>query len=163
MPFSIRPFRRFPIHCSVTYNAGLFLKLLRASCLGFGSLITLLVLSSGPAYAEWVGLAHTEGVDGFTVYVDLDTIRHKGEPVKIWALRDYKTIRTGAGGLYLSGKDQREYNCAEERTRVLAFTEFSGNMGNGNVVHSNSVEGKWEPVIPGSIDQGLWKLACAKQ
>lgn len=23
MPFSIRPFRRFPVHCSVTYNAGL--------------------------------------------------------------------------------------------------------------------------------------------
>ncbi len=21
MPFSIRPFRRFPVHCSVTYNA----------------------------------------------------------------------------------------------------------------------------------------------
>jgi hypothetical protein len=24
MPFSIRPFRRFPVQCSVTYNAGLF-------------------------------------------------------------------------------------------------------------------------------------------
>lgn len=25
MPFSIRPFRRFPVQCSVTYNAGPFL------------------------------------------------------------------------------------------------------------------------------------------
>jgi PilZ domain len=24
MPFSIRPFRRFPVHCSVSYNAGPF-------------------------------------------------------------------------------------------------------------------------------------------
>ena len=24
MPFSIRPFRRFPVHCAVTYNAGQF-------------------------------------------------------------------------------------------------------------------------------------------
>jgi hypothetical protein len=24
MPFSIRPFRRFPLHCSVSYNAGPF-------------------------------------------------------------------------------------------------------------------------------------------
>ena len=24
MPFSIRPFRRFPVHCAVTYNAGPF-------------------------------------------------------------------------------------------------------------------------------------------
>ena len=24
MPFSIRPYRRFPVHCAVTYHAGLF-------------------------------------------------------------------------------------------------------------------------------------------
>jgi hypothetical protein len=24
MPFAFRPFRRFPVHCSVTYHAGLF-------------------------------------------------------------------------------------------------------------------------------------------
>ena len=24
MPFTIRPYRRFPVHCSVTYNAGPF-------------------------------------------------------------------------------------------------------------------------------------------
>jgi hypothetical protein len=27
MPFSIRPFRRFPVQCAVTFNAGSFLKL----------------------------------------------------------------------------------------------------------------------------------------
>ena len=27
MPFSIRPYRRFPLQCAVTYNAGPFLKL----------------------------------------------------------------------------------------------------------------------------------------
>jgi hypothetical protein len=34
---SIRPFRRFPVQCSVTYNAGPFLTLPLASCLGLGS------------------------------------------------------------------------------------------------------------------------------
>jgi hypothetical protein len=24
MPFSVRPYRRFPVHCAVTYHAGLF-------------------------------------------------------------------------------------------------------------------------------------------
>ena len=37
MPFSIRPFRRFPVCCPVTYYAGPFFKLPLASCLGFGS------------------------------------------------------------------------------------------------------------------------------
>ena len=37
MPFSIRPCRRFPVHCAVMYNAGIFLKLPLASSSGFGS------------------------------------------------------------------------------------------------------------------------------
>ena len=43
MRFSIRPFRRFPL----TYFSGFWL------------LITLLVLSSGPAYAEWAATGAT--------------------------------------------------------------------------------------------------------
>ena len=60
MPFLIRPHRRFPVQCAVAYNAGPVLKLPLASCLGFGSLITLLVLSSGPAYAEWVDVGASD-------------------------------------------------------------------------------------------------------
>ncbi|MEP6959282.1 MAG: hypothetical protein ABI980_11180 [Nitrospirota bacterium] len=55
MPFTIRAFRRFPVH-SVTYNAGPFVKLPLAYCAGFWLLIALLVLSSGPMSAEWVAV-----------------------------------------------------------------------------------------------------------
>ena len=37
MPFTVRPFRRFPVQCAVTYHADPFLKLSLASCAGFGS------------------------------------------------------------------------------------------------------------------------------
>jgi hypothetical protein len=117
MPFSIRPYQRFPVQCTVTYNAGPFLKLLRASCLGFGSLITLLVLSSGPAYAEWVEVGVN---DSSTQYVDLDTIRRKGNLMKMWNLFDYKAIHTYADKPSWSVKGQSEYNCAEEQLRYLA-------------------------------------------
>jgi hypothetical protein len=40
----------------VIYYAGPFLKLPLASISGFWLLITLLVLSSGPAYSEWVAV-----------------------------------------------------------------------------------------------------------
>jgi len=33
MPFSIRPYRRLPVHCFVTYNAGPFL-MLPLACVG---------------------------------------------------------------------------------------------------------------------------------
>ena len=36
MPFTIRPFRRFPVQCAVTYNAGPFLKMPLAHLSGFG-------------------------------------------------------------------------------------------------------------------------------
>ena len=68
MPFTLRPFRRFPVHYAVTYNADPFLRLPLASCSGFWSshggirmkrllVITLLLLSNVPAYAERVTLA----------------------------------------------------------------------------------------------------------
>jgi hypothetical protein len=64
MPFSIRSYRRFPVHCAVTYHAGPFLKLPLAYLLGLGSLITLLLLSSGSAYAEWLSIGATTKGEG---------------------------------------------------------------------------------------------------
>ena len=130
MPSTIRPYRRGPVPCSVTSNAGPFLKLPLAYLLGFWLLITLLVLSSGPAYAEWE-LSSGDDEAGLTVYVDRDTIRRKGNLVKMWQLYDYKTVQTVAGDSLLSIQRHNEYDCTEERTRMLAYTWFSSNMGKG--------------------------------
>jgi len=128
-------------------------------------LITLLLLISSPAYAGWVRIDKTDidkTDDGMTTYVDPDTIRRKGNLVKIWELFDFKTIQTSQGNL-LSRKSQDEYDCAEERRRTLAFMDFSGNMGSGRVVDRNVDEGKWEPIAPDSVGQVLWKLVCGKK
>jgi hypothetical protein len=53
MPFSIRPYRRFPIQRAVTYHVGTLLKFPLACCLGFWLLITLLVLRVDRRM-EWV-------------------------------------------------------------------------------------------------------------
>ena len=124
-------------------------------------LTTLLLLSSGPAYAEWVEIAATDY--GMTVYVDPDTIRHEGNLVKMWELFDHKTTQTIGVGLFMSLKDQREYDCTKERFRVVTFTQFSGNMGSGKLGYSNSDETKWIPVAPQSLIHTLWKFACSKQ
>lgn len=125
-------------------------------------LIPLLVLSSVPAYAEWVSI----GVDnprGRTVYADPDTIRLNGDVVKMWSLNDYKTLQTGPSASYLSYKVQNEYDCAEERMRQLAATFFSGNMGRGDVVSVHLNKGPWQPVDPGSLGQSEWDVACDKE
>jgi hypothetical protein len=127
------------------------------------SLRVLPVLSSRPAYAEWVLIGSSAGNGGYTVFIDPETIRRKGDLVKMWHLYDFQTTQTNASRPFLSSKAQNQHDCAEERTRVLAYTWFSGNMGNGNVVFANSDELKWMPIAPGSIDEVLWKFACDKQ
>jgi len=97
------------------------------------------------------------------MYVDPDTIRRKGDLVKMWQLYDFKTVQTVAGDSYLSSKNQSEFDCTEERSRTLAYTWFSGNMGSDKPVYSNSDEGKWSPVEPRSVCLTLWKFACGKK
>lgn len=129
-------------------------------------LITLVLLSSGPAYAEWVSVGEKveEGLTVYTVYLDPDTISRNGDVVKVWALMDFKTIQTEPLPPHLSVKSQREFDCTEERVRLLALTAFTGNMGSGNKVYSYSdSKDQGTPVEPGSVAQGLWKVACNKQ
>jgi hypothetical protein len=125
-------------------------------------LIILLFLSSSPVYAEWLKVGDSDEA-GKTVYVDPATIRRNRNLVTMWQFYDYKTVQTVAGIGFLTVKEQWEFDCAEERSRVLALTEFSGNMGSGTVVYSNSEVGKWQPVAPSSIGQLLWKFACGKK
>jgi hypothetical protein len=55
---------------------------LRFFTMVFASLITLLLLSNKPAHSEWVSIG--DDLAGTTVYVNPDTIRRKGERVKMW-------------------------------------------------------------------------------
>ena len=122
----------------------------------------LLLLCSGPGYAEWVEVGSPEG-GARTTYADLDTVRRKGGLVKMWVLHDEAAIRTDAGKPFWSSKALMEYNCTEEQARVLAEYAYAGQMGNGEIVYSRTDPYKWEPVMPGSIGHGMWKVACGKQ
>jgi hypothetical protein len=154
MPLSIRPYRRFPVPCSVTYNAGTFLKLPLAYCSGFWLLITLLVPSSGPAYAEWVAVEKNNQFAGIgTVYVDPDTIHRTGNLVKMWQLIDFKTMQGGRSpSRLLSTKIQKEFDCAEERLRLLVLTDFWGNIGTGEPAGAYVDGGNRVPAEPDSIN-----------
>jgi hypothetical protein len=162
MPFTIRPCRHVPVPCSATCNASPFFKPSLACVLSFWFLITLLALSSGPVYAGWV-LTSGDDEAGLAVYVDPATLRRNGNLAKMWQLYDYKTVQTVAGDSFLSIKRFNEYDCTEERTRMLGYTWFSGNMGNGNVVYSTTEQLPWEPVVPRTINRSLWKVACSKK
>lgn len=85
----------------------------------------------------------------------------------MWGLFDYKTVENGVNGSYLSQQAQNEYDCAEERVRILAIANYSDNMASRTVIYSTVADlpapAKWTPVFPGSLAQTLLKVACAKQ
>lgn len=124
-------------------------------------LIVLLVMGSGPAYAEWMWI--DKGKPGMTIYINPDTIRHKGNLVTMWELFDFETAEKMASDPHLSFKRQSEYDCKEGRKRRLAAKFSSSNMGRGKMVYSNSAKDQWELVPPGSVNGDLWKFACGKR
>jgi Surface-adhesin protein E len=146
MPFTIRPRRAF---LPLVYRSPV--------C----SLITLLLLGSGPVYAEWTKVSY--GQTGVIVYVDFAANRRDGNRVKMWELFDYKTIQTQTGDPFMSFERQTEYDCAKEHYRMLAVTSFSGNMATGTVVFTDSGAMNWHPVQPNSIHKTLCELACIEK
>ena len=69
----------------------------------------------------------------------------------------------GVGHRVLSTKTHKQFDCAEKRLRLLAVTDFSGNMGTGIPAGAYIDGGNWVPVEPKSINQALWEVACGKE
>ena len=166
MPSVLRPCRRVPLPCSVTHNVESSPTLPLGYFSGFWLLITLLVLSSVPAYAEWVAVEKHYLSPGLqTVHVDPDSIRREGNLVTLWQLIDFKWMQGNPRGTprFLSTKTHKQFDCAKKRLRLLAFTEFSRPMGTGIRDDGYVDKGNWIPVEPESMNQALWEVACGKE
>ncbi len=139
---------------------------------GFWSLIILLLLCSGPAYAEWVAIEKRYQTPGLhTVYFDPDTIHREGHLVTICQLTDYKSMQGNAGlgrfGLnpsrFLSTKTHKQFDCIERRLRLLAYMEFLRPMGTDRRNHGYVDKDNWLPIKPESINQALWEVVCGQE
>lgn len=123
-------------------------------------LVIWLSVMSSSAIAEWVKVGSNEKT---TIYVDSATVQRTGNMAAMWHLIDFKTAKKDMGDMYVSTKEQNEYDCNEKKLRRRAFSEHSKNMGGGEVVYSDSFTSKWKPVTPESGIQILWETACGKR
>ena len=162
MPFTLRPYRRFPIQYSVRYHAVSLLTLPLAYFLGFGTLIALLALSSVPANAGWIVMEKDSLVPGLrTVYTDPNTIQREGNLVTMWQLMDFKWMQGGQSPTrFMSTETTKQFDCAVPRLRLLAFSVFSYRMGAGIRNEGLVDKDNWLSIEPGSINQDLWEVAC---
>jgi hypothetical protein len=128
--------------------------------------ITFLLLSTVSAYAEWVAVERDYLSTGLqTVYIDPDSIRREGNVVTMWQLIDFKWMQGNPRGptRFLSTKTQKQFDCAEHRLRLLAFTEFSRGMGTGIPRGGYVNKDRWLPIEAESINHALWEVACGKE
>lgn len=124
-------------------------------------LMVMLAVVSGPAAAEWIIAAETsEAVS----YFNPATIRRSGDTAKMWRVMAFKVPRRSAKGkMYWSSKTQDEFDCKNERWRSLYLSLHFGKMGDGETVFSFTDTDEWTPIVPDSLAEANWKIACAKK
>ena len=126
-------------------------------------LAVLLVMVCSNAMAEWVKVG-TNGNQ--TTYVAPPLTDKSEKIVKMWGLVDLKEAKKEeAGKSFLSAKALQEYDCQTPQVRKITLSFYSGNMGEGEVVHTymDAEKWKWTPVAAGSFIDSMWKMACGKK
>jgi len=122
-------------------------------------LLTLLVpllLGTGSAWAEWVWVAESSIDDH---YIDPATIRKDGNLVKVWEVNNLKQRHKDGE---LSRRARFEYDCKQERYRLLSFSFHSEAMAGGTTLISEIGSGQWRDVPPESMAEATSKIVCAK-
>lgn len=117
--------------------------------------LCLLALIAAPAWADWVKLGE---VDNLTHYIDFTTIRKNGPLRRVWTLDDLDggTLNGKMSNLLL-----REYDCKEERHRILSLAAFSEPMAKGKRLFLDEEPSKWSYIPPNSYSASIIKIVCA--
>jgi hypothetical protein len=141
-------------------------------------LMLLLAIVSSNAMADWVKITSIHSQESPEIqiaYTDPATIHKNGNFVNMWVLVDHqsglsKEVENRLDKIFSRTKDditkswkvEDEFDCLNEKLRMLSYTAYSEHMGNGKIIPNNMVTNHWVPVIPGSIGQALWRFACTK-
>lgn len=120
------------------------------------TLVLTLLLVTGPAWAEWVLVSESGETD---YYIDPATIRKDGNLARVWELNDLKQ-RAKDGEL--SRRYRIEYDCKQERFKLLSASEHSGFMASGTTLRTEILDGPWREIPPGTVSRLFLKIVCAK-
>jgi hypothetical protein len=114
--------------------------------------------------ANWTFIGNTE-YGGFSEFVDLNSIKRKGNKVKMWSLRNFSLVqKVPSIDNFFSIISLDEYDCKEDTIEVLMVIWYSEHMGYGNVIHKiKDVENFKEAAIPNSVAKMKLNSACLKR
>jgi hypothetical protein len=120
-------------------------------------LITCLLMFPVLSFSQnWIRASYS---DEATFYVEVDSIKKIGNSRRVWVMQDM--VKKGTNGV-LSRRNLEEFDCVEEKYKLIQVTTFSGNMGTGGILMSFPASGEWNYISPGTLDHGVLRFACSK-
>jgi hypothetical protein len=124
-------------------------------------LLALVMLIASPVWSEeipaWKFIA---GTDDFTmVFVDFETIRREGSVVKVWELINHTKPRILEGREIFSTRSKVEYDCKQEKSRVLTMTWFSNYYARTPIKTFEEV-GNWQYIPPKTLFWEVLQSVC---
>lgn len=119
--------------------------------------LVLAAMSSG-VRAEWVKVAESVNDDVF--YLNSATIRKDGNLRRFWSIVDSKERDKGGS---ISRRSLFEFDCKEERSRLLSYSYHSEPLAGGKVLKSSSTTGdNWAYIAPDTVKAAMLKIVCAR-
>jgi hypothetical protein len=129
-------------------------------------LFVFLMMTCSVSFAEWEVTGKSDG-RRITNYHDKSSIRRNGSQARMWGLEDHSVVRVNSSGKeYKSIKILKIFDCVSEEFEIISYVEHFESMGYGKVVSSDALEKKewkWFPIVPGSVVEKEWKIACGKK
>jgi len=115
--------------------------------------LVCLMMLAGSAWAKWVMY---EGSEEATFYFDPATIRKDGNMRRVWSVSNLRERKIDGT---MSYRMRNEYDCKQERHRLLSVSTHSEPMAGGKVLVTAG-EYEWEEVAPMTISEKLLKMVC---
>ena len=119
-------------------------------------LIVLTFFTSSSVWANWVLVGETHEAKFF---IDYSTIRKEGSLSKVWQMTNLN--ERGSDG-EMSVRTRNEYDCKEERRRIIDISTHTGVTAQGRTLLSDSSPGAWTYIAPKTINEMILKIICNK-
>jgi hypothetical protein len=91
--------------------------------------------------------------------------KRSGKMITLWLRQEYPEAQHSSGGdLFLSNVEKVQFDCGNDRQRVLLVIYYSENniAGSQQQEENDPKHAPWEAVVPGTQSDSVFQWACSK-
>jgi hypothetical protein len=92
--------------------------------------------------------------------------KRSGKMITLWLRQEYPEAQpSGGGDWFLSNVEKVQFDCGNDRQRLLLVIYYSENnmAGSQQQEESDPKHAPWEAVVPGTQSDSVFQWACSKQ